>query len=133
MSTSNINSIPIKYPSNRLGFADNNNSQIQYLFELIINGCNIGKKYIKRLENTKFCHLLKVSHQIKLEDIESFKVSISILDDSMQYYEVEGSILNYQHDSNIYVEFSTTSNGIALCTCHYIGSERGKVFMSPPN
>ena len=132
MSISNINAIPIGY--NRLGFSDNNDSQIQYLFEFIISGKNIGKKYIKKLENTKYCHLLKISHQIKLEDIETFKVSISILPDSyIKYYEVEGSVNNYLHNSNIYIEFTNNSNGIALCTCHYIGNESNKVFMSPPN
>lgn len=131
--------IAITYAKNTHGFSDNFNDANKYFFELVINGIIIGKKYFGNLEETKYSHLIKLSHQIKLQDIESYKASVSIhpSEDNI-VYEIEGKINQEQSSStqrsdNLYVEFTKNDSGYAMCSCFYTGLDHNKIFASPPN
>lgn len=133
------NPVQIKYTKNQHGFSDPNNDSCRYLFELIINGQNIGKKYFRNLEENKYCHMIKLSHKIKLSDIQNYKASISIHpSDSQSSFEIEGQINQYESSSiqrsdNIYIEFTKNDMGYTMCSCFYTGLDQNKIFASPPN
>lgn len=131
--------ICIPYAKSTHGFSDNFNDSNRYLFELVINGVIIGKKYFSNLEETKYSHLIKISHQIKLTDIQSYKASVSIYpsEDNISY-ELEGKInqeqsCSTQRNENIYVEFTKNDSGYALCSCFYTGLDHNKILATPPN
>ena len=131
--------ISIKYTKNMYGFSGSDNCPNKYLFELTINGRFIGKKYFRNLEESKFSHLISVEDDIKLSDIESYKVSITISSfDQPITCELTGKInqsesSSTQRNNNIYIEFSKNNIGNALCSCFYIGFDHNKIFASPPN
>jgi hypothetical protein len=133
------NPVQIKYTKNQHGFSDPNNDSCRYLFELIINGQIIGKKYFRNLEENKYCHMIKLSHKIKLNDIQNYKASISIYpSDSHSSFEIEGQINQYESSSiqrcdNIYIEFTKNDIGYTMCSCFYTGLDQNKIFASPPN
>jgi len=133
------NPVPIKYTKNQHGFSDPNNDSCRYLFELIINGQSIGKKYFRNLEENKYCHIIKLSHKIKLCDIQGYKASISIHpSESLTCFEIEGQINQYESSSiqrtdNIYIEFTKNDMGYTMCSCFYTGFDQNKIFASPPN
>ena len=131
--------IPIKSSKNCYGFADFNNNMPLYLFELTINGENIGRKYFKNLEEMKYSHLIKLDHKIILENIEKYKLLVSVYQSDIDYvYELEGKINKYYSSSiarnnDLYIEFTKNSLGYALCSCFYTGLDQNKIFASPPN
>jgi hypothetical protein len=131
--------IPIQYAKSYHGFSDSNNDTSKYLFELIINGEVIGKKYFINLEETKYSHMIKTTHKIKLSSIESYKASVSVLPaDLPLVYELEGKInqeesSSTQRSDNLYIEFTKNDIGYALCSCFYTGLDCNKIFASPPN
>ena len=131
--------IPIKYAKSTHGFSDPNNETSKYLFELVINGQTIGKKYFRNLEETKYSHLIKLNHKILLGDINSYKASVSIYpSDFPLTYELEGLInkeesSSTQRSDNIYIEFTKNDMGYAMCSCFYTGLDHNKIFASPPN
>jgi len=133
------NPIQIRYTKNQHGFSDPNNDSCRYLFELIINGESIGKKYFRNLEENKYCHMIKLSHKIKLCDIQNYKASISIHpSESLTCFEIEGQINQYESSSiqrsdNIYIEFTKNDMGYTMCSCFYTGLDQNKIFASPPN
>ena len=134
----NIYLIPKKYKNNIYGFSDFNNLS-QYIFSLSINGNKIKNINFKNIEDTKYSHLIKIDDQIKLDDIESYKVSVKILANNItSYYELEGNIIHNQSSStqnnnNLYIEFTQNENGYAICSCFYTGLDYNKLFVSPPN
>lgn len=131
--------IPINYVQSQHGFSDSNNKNYQYLFELIINGESIGKKYFRNLEDNKYSHLIKLNHRIKLSDIKNYKVSVSIYpSETASTYELGGDInqnesYSTQRDDNLYIEFTKNDNGFTMCSCFYVGLDHDKLFASPPN
>lgn len=131
--------MPIKYIPNMYGFSDSNNDTTRYLFELVINGKTIGKKYFRNFEDTKYSHLITLNHKIKLNDIQSYKVSVSIYSpDTNNIYELEGYInknenCSTQKTNNLYIEFTKNDMGYSLCSCFYTGLDYNKIFASPPN
>jgi len=131
-------SIPIKYKNNNHGFSDFNNIS-QYIFSLTINSKNINNMIFKNIENNKYSHLIKLDNQIKLSDIESYKVSVKVLSSNIIFdFELEGEILHTQsssteRNSDLYIEFTQNENGYTLCTCFYTGLDYNKLFVSPPN
>lgn len=131
--------IPIKYIKNNHGFSDSNNDTNRYLFELIIKGKNIGKKYFRNLENNKYSHLIKLEHHILLSSIDSYKASLKIYPSEIPISsEIEGSIhkelsSSTQSNDDLYIEFTQNDNGYALCSCFYVGLNDNKYFASPPN
>ena len=131
--------IPIKYAKTTYGFSDPNNETSRYLFELVINGQYIGKKYFRNLEESKYSHLIKLNHRIQLAEINSYKASVSIYPaDLPMTYELEGQINKDQSSStqrgnNIYIEFTKNDMGYTLCSCFYTGLDHNKIFVSPPN
>jgi hypothetical protein len=131
--------IPIKYAKTTHGFSDPNNETSRYLFELVINGQSIGKKYFRNLEESKYSHLIKLNHKIQLAEINSYKASVSIYPaDLPMTYELEGQINKDQSSStqrsdNIYIEFTKNDMGFAICSCFYTGLDNNKIFASPPN
>jgi len=131
--------IQINYAKNNHGFSDSNNDMSKYLFELIINGQIIGKKYFGNLEDTKYSHLIKTNHKIKLSSIESYKAFVSIYPSELPLlYELEGTInqsesSSTQRSDNLYIEFTQNDNGYAVCSCFYTGLDYNKIFASPPN
>ena len=133
------NPIQIRYTKNQHGFSDPNNDSCRYLFELIINGESIGKKYFRNLEENKYCHMIKLSHKIKLCDIQNYKASISVHpSESLNCFEIEGQINQYESSSvqrsdNIYIEFTKNDMGYTMCSCFYTGLDQNKIFASPPN
>ena len=131
--------IPKRYNNNNFyGFSDFNNIS-QYIFSLIINGNKINNINFKNIEDTKYSHLIKIDDQIKLHDIESYKVSVKILDNNITSdFELEGNITHNQSNStqrnhNLYIEFTQNENGYAICSCVYTGLDYNKLFVSPPN
>ncbi len=136
---STTKSIPINYAKNCHGFSGSNNSSKQYLFELIIKGIKIGKKYFRNLEENNYSHLIKIDYEIPLSYIESYKVSLSLFPDGdMITYDLEGKInqdgSSFTHqNTNLYIEFTKNDNGYALCSCFYLGLDKNKIFASPPN
>lgn len=131
--------IPIRYTKNLHGFSDPNNETCRYLFELIINGQLIGKKYFRNLEETKYSHLITLNHQIKLTDINSYLASVSIYPSEQPVsYELKGTInqeesSSTQRTDNLYIEFTKNDMGFTLCSCFYTGLDHNKIFASPPN
>jgi hypothetical protein len=131
-------SIPIKYKNNNHVFSDFNNIS-QYIFSLTINSKNINNIIFKNIENNKYSHLIKLDNQIKLSDIEFYKVSVKVLSSNIIFdFELEGKILHTQsssteRNSDLYIEFTQNENGYALCTCFYTGLDYNKLFVSPPN
>jgi hypothetical protein len=132
-------SIPIQYAQSNYGFSNPNNDISYYLFELVINGISIGKKYFRNLEETKYSHLIMLTHQIKLSDINSYKASVSIYpSDNPITYELEGSINKEESSSTqrsdyLYIEFTRNDRDYAMCSCFYTGMDYNKIFASPPN
>ena len=92
--------IPIQYTKSCHGFSDSNNDTNRYLFELVINGEKIGKKYFRNLEDDKYSHLIKLIHKIPLSNIESYKANINKIksvhfeSDEIISKEINGSIIN---------------------------------------
>ena len=135
----NSHPIPIRYARSQHGFSDPNNNTSRYLFELIINGKSIGKKYFRNLEENKYSHMIKLQHKIKLCNINSYKVSVSVHPIEIPLtYELEGQINQLESSStkrsdNIYIEFTKNDMGFAMCSCFYIGHDFNKIFASPPN
>jgi hypothetical protein len=131
--------ITIKYAKNIHDFSNPNNETSNYLFELIINGQTIGKKYFRNLEKSKYSHLIKLNHKIKLSEINSYKVSVSIYPTNLPIiYELEGQINKEQsnsthHSNNLYIEFTKNDMGFTLCSCFYKGLDHNKIFVTPPN
>ncbi len=131
--------IPIRYAKAQHGFSDPNNETSRYLFELVISGPNIGKKYFRNLEENKYSHMIKLAHKIRLSDITSYKASISIHPSDLPLtYELEGQINQFESSStqrsdNIYIEFTKNDMGYAMCSCFYTGLDQNKIFASPPN
>jgi hypothetical protein len=131
--------IPIKYAKTTHGFSDPNKETSRYLFELIINGQSIGKKYFRNLEETKYSHLIKLNHQIHLAEINSYKISVSVYPSYLPItYELEGHInkeesSSTQRSNNLYIEFTKNDNGFAMCSCFYTSQDNNKIFVSPPN
>ena len=131
--------IPISYAKSNHGFSDSHNDTSRYLFELIINGQSIGKKYFSNIEETKYSHMITIKHKIKLSDIISYKASVSIYpSESIFSYELEGEIdqnhsSSTQRTDTLYIEFTQNDNGYALCSCFYTGLDMNKIFASPPN
>ena len=131
--------IPIKSTKKTLGFSNPDNNTTRYLFELSINGQLIGKKYFRNLEENKYCHMIKLSHKIKLCDIQNYKASISIHpSESLTCFEIEGQINQHESSSiqrsdNIYIEFTKNDMGYTMCSCFYTGLDQNKIFASPPN
>jgi hypothetical protein len=131
--------IQIKYTPNYYGFSNPNNNTSRYLFELLINGKIIGKKYFKNLEETKYAHLIKLNHKIKLSNIDSYKALLSIYSlNSTISYELEGIINQYESSSThysdkLYIEFTKNDIGYTLCSCFYTELDNNKIFVSPPN
>ena len=131
--------IQIKYIKNHVDFLNPNNNMSRYLFELLINGESIGKKYFRNLEQTKYSHLIKLNHKIKLADIHSYKVSVSIYpSDTFISYDLEGNInqdesSSTQRSDKLYIEFTKNDMGFAICSCFYMGLDKNKIFVSPPN
>ena len=101
--------IPIKYAKSCHGFSDSNNDTSRYLFELVINGQSFSKKYFRNLEETKYSHLIKLNHKIKLSDIKSYKASVSIYPSEVPLtHELEGEInqtesSSTQRSDNLYI------------------------------
>ena len=130
--------IPIKYSKNYYGFSNPDNNNNKYLFELVINGQNIGKKYFRNIESTKYSHLITIDHKIQLINIHSFKVSVSIYSsDNPISYDLEGIINNEescstQKSEHLYIEFTKNDMGYTLCSCFYTGLDNNKIFASPP-
>ena len=137
MSETSIN-IPIKHKNNYHSFSDFNNKS-QYIFLLSIHGNNINNIIFKKIEDTKYSHIIKLDDKIKLNDIESYKVSVTVITDHISCdFELEGEIVHQQtssmdRNSNLYIEFSQNENGYAICTCFYTGLDYNKLFVSPPN
>lgn len=133
------NPIPIKYVKSHHGFSDSNNDISGYLFELIINSQIIGKKYFKNLEKTKYSHLIKLNHKIKLSDIKSYKAYVSVLpSECSSICEIEGDInqnesSSTQRSKNLYIEFTKNDMGYTMCSCFYTDNDQYKIFVSPPN
>lgn len=131
--------IPIRYAKTQHGFSDPNNETARYLFELIINGEVIGKKYFRNLEENKYSHMIRLPHKIKLCDIRSYKASVSIHPSEIPLtYELEGQInqmesSSTQRSDTIYIEFTKNDMGYAICSCFYTGLDQNKIFASPPN
>jgi len=131
--------ISIQYSKNYHGFSNPDNDTKKYLFELIINGQIIGKKYFRNLEEIRYSHLIKLEHKIKFSSIQNYKTSISIYPNEYpQIFELEGIINQNETTSthkteNIYIEFTQNNNGYALCSCFYVGLDNNKIFASPPN
>lgn len=131
--------IPIRYAKKTYGFSDPNNETSRYLFELIINGQSLGKKYFRNLEESKYSHLIRLNHRIQLAEINSYKASVSIYpSDLPMTYELEGQINKEQSSStqrsdNLYIEFTKNDMGFAMCSCFYTGLDNNKIFASPPN
>ncbi len=131
--------IPINYAKSYHGFSDSNNDKSRYLFKLIINGQTIGKKYFSNLEETKYSHLIKLNHKIKLFDINTYKVTVSILPSEIPLiYELEGEInkeasSSSQRSDNLYIEFTKNDMDYTMCSCFYTGQDQNKIFASPPN
>ena len=131
--------IPIKYAKTTHGFSDPNNETSRYLFELVINGQTIGKKYFRNLEEAKYSHLIKLNNKIQLGEINSYRASVSIYPaDLPMIYELEGQINKEQSSStqrsdNLYIEFTRNDMGFAMCSCFYTGLDHNKIFASPPN
>jgi hypothetical protein len=127
--------IPIKR-NNYYHFSDFNNST-QYIFLLNI----YGKKNIsfKKIEDNKYSHIITLDDKIKLNNIESYKLSVYVSNNNIDTkFELEGDINHEQTSSternnNLYIEFSQNENGDALCTCFYTGLDYNKLFVSPPN
>jgi hypothetical protein len=133
-----IYSIPIKYKNNFHGFSDFNNIT-QYIFSLIINGKQINNINFKNIENTKYSYLIKIDDQIKLDDIESYKVSVKVLNNNIiSDFDLEGNIIHNHScsthsNNNLYIEFAQNEYGYTICTCFYTGLDYNKLFVSPPN
>jgi len=131
--------IPIKYAKSYHGFSDSNNDTSRYLFELVINGQVIGKKYFRNLEENKYSHLIKLGHKIMLSEIKSYKASVSIYpSETPLTHELEGEInqnesSSTQRNDNLYIEFTKNGMGFTMCSCFYTGLDQNKIFASPPN
>jgi hypothetical protein len=131
--------IPIKYVKNNYGFSDPNINPNKYLFELIIYGENIGMKYFRNLEDNKYSDIILSEHKIKLSNINTYKLSVSIYPtDNLLYYELEGEINKEETytcklQNNLYIEFSQNKEGYVLCSCFYKGTDANKIFATPPN
>lgn len=129
----------IKYKKNCYGFSDNNNNNTKYLFELVINGDMIGDKYFRAVEDNKYAHLIKLSHEIKMSDIKIYKASLRIIpSEELINFELEGNIntnesSSTQRSENMYIEFTQNDIGNTMCCCFYTGADQNKIFASPPN
>ena len=136
MNDKNITlNIPIKR-NNYYHFSDFNNST-QYIFLLNIYGAkNIT---FKKIEDNKYSHIITLDDKIKLNNIESYKLSVYVLNNNINTkFELEGDIIHTQTSSternnNLYIEFSQNECGYTLCTCFYTGLDYNKLFVSPPN
>ena len=137
--------ITIKYVKNRIGFSNPDNNNNKYLFDLVINGNNIGNKYFRNIEDYKYSYLINVDNKIKLNDIDSYKVSVAVIDftdttleNIEQFFEIKGQINKNESCStkrlnNLYIEFTQNEYGYALCSCFYTGLDHNNIFASPPN
>lgn len=130
--------MPIKYAKSTHGFSDSNNNNNKYLFELSINGENIKKKYFKKIEDIKYSHLITLEDMIKLNNIDTYKASVSIFTAEFPLnYNIEGDInkdysSSSQRSENLYIEFTKNNMGYAMCSCFYTGFDNNKIFASPP-
>jgi hypothetical protein len=110
----------------------------QYIFLLTINSNNLNLIF-KNIEFNKYSHLIKLNNNIKLKDIISYKIQISIISNNIiNDFELEGDIdhnSNYSthKNDNIFIEFTQNDNGYALCSCFYTGLDYNRLFVSPPN
>lgn len=131
------NSIPNKYNINYNNFL---NETPKYIFtlELILYN-EFNNVIIRKIEHTKYSHLIKLDNQIKLDNIKCYNVSLRIILNNIIYdFELEGNIIHNlttstNRDNNLYIEFTQNKNGYALCSCFYTGLDYGKLFVSPPN
>jgi hypothetical protein len=131
--------IKILYEKNYHGFSDSNNDILQYLFELIIQTKFGDIKYFRNLEDNKYSNLIKLEHKIKLNDIKSYKASLSLIPSkNSDICELEGDINQNESSStnnknNLYIEFTKNNSGYTLCSCFYTGMDQYQIFASPPN
>ena len=97
-----------------------------------------GTKYFRSLEDTKYSHLIKLNHMIKLNDIKSYTATLTIIPSDLQHnFELEGVInknesSSTQRSMNMYIEFTQNDMGNAMCSCFYTGLDHNKIFASPP-
>ena len=97
-----------------------------------------GTKYFRSLEDTKYSHLIKLNHMIKLSDITSYTATLTIIPSDLQHnFELEGIInknesSSTQRSMNMYIEFTQNDMGYAMCSCFYTGLDHNKIFASPP-
>lgn len=128
----------IRYAKNYYGFSDSNTNINKYIFELIIKGKTIGIQYFRKIEDAKYSHLIKITDNIKLSDIDSYVASIIILpNEEHNNYELEGTInktesSSTQRSHNMYIEFTKNDTGKTVCNCFYTGLDHNKIFASPP-
>jgi hypothetical protein len=126
---------PININTNS-GFSDNTNNK--YLFELYIEGKNLGRKYIKKLENKNYSDLIKIEDNILLSDIDNYKIKLTILNNNnvVDKY-IINDIINHNllnntyNNGSLYIEFTKNINGYTLCNS--IHFKMKSMFVSPPN
>ncbi len=133
-----ISKKPISKPiniSHNFGSSDNNN---KFKFELYIYGKNIGRKYFKKIESKNYSDLIKISDNILLSDIDSYKIKLSVLNNNNVIEEymindvINHDLLNNTHNNGtLYIEFTQNNNGYVFCNSIYF--KLNKIFISPPN
>ena len=85
--------MPIKYAKSTHGFSDSNNDNNKYLFELSINGKNFKNRIFRKIENTKYSHLITLDDMIKLNNIDTYEAKVSIFPSELPLnYNIEGEI-----------------------------------------
>jgi hypothetical protein len=140
ISLNNISQpLNIRYAKNYHGFSGSNFNSNKYLFELVIQGHDIGTKYFRNLEDTKYSHLIKLSDNIMMNSIESYVATVSIYPSNSQVnMEMEGKINkeesnSTQRNEHMYIEFTQNDMGKVMCCCFYTGEDINKIFASPPS
>lgn len=124
----------IKISMSNLGFSNPTNNISKYFFNLVLKG-NFGKKKFKTIENIKFCYLIDIDDRIKFNEIESFNLKLSIIPELNSFDlsdNINHNLTSFVSQSEyIYIEFTTSCNGYAICKCFYKGNDLNKIFISP--
>jgi hypothetical protein len=124
----------IKISMSNLGFSNPANHISKYFFNLVLKG-KFGEKKFKIIENTKYSYLIDIDDNIKFNEIENFNLNLSIIPELCNYNlsdKINHNLTSFISQSeHIYIEFTSSLNGYAICKCFYKGEDLNKIFISP--
>ena len=110
---------------------------IQCVFELTLTFLNKTSKIFREIAYSKYCNLITPSNSILFNEIESYKLKISIYKFIKNTYIVEKNMNKddpyiFKND-DIYIEIMKNEDGLANCCCNLVALDNNRVFITPPD